>query len=125
MLSLTQKGDYDKTMSWLKRIRFNYLMNKLDKYGEMGVNALSLATPKDTGKTSESWSYKIVQTPQMIQIHWTNSNRVNDVPIAIILQYGHGTGNGGYVQGTDYINPVVQPIFKQIEEDIWKEITKL
>lgn len=100
-------------------------MGKLEEYGRMGVDALADATPVRSGLTAGSWSYKITQTPNKIIIDWENSNRNNNIPIALLIQYGHGTGTGGYVTGIDYINPVMEPIFKGIVDDIWKEVAKL
>jgi hypothetical protein len=96
-----------------------------EKYGNKGVAVLSEATPVESGETAKSWGYKIKRTSKGVTITWTNSHIVDDVPIAIILQYGHGTRNGGYVQGRDYINPSIKPIFDQLIEDIWKEVTSL
>ena len=118
------KGNLKKTTKFLERtLKGDYLKN-LDKFGREGVAALSLATPVDTGKTAESWDYRIEKTIDGIKIVWTNSNVNKGVNIAIILQYGHGTGNGGYVQGRDYINPAIRPIFDRIADDAWKEVTK-
>ena len=100
-------------------------MSDLDKYGKEGVAALASATPVDTGLTASSWSYEIKQKNGSISISFKNSNIQNGVPIAIILQYGHGTRNGGWVQGRDYINPAIQPIFDRIANDAWREVTKL
>lgn len=125
ILRMDVSGDYDDTMSWLKKLKFNHLINKLNKYGEMGVDALRDATPKRSGVTSESWSYEIVVKQEKVAIYWTNSNIVKGVCIAVILQYGHGTRNGGYVQGVDYINPAMKPIFEEIENKIWKELHDL
>ena len=97
----------------------------LDKYGREGVAALSSATPVDTGLTADSWYYKVEHANGSASINFYNSNIQNGVPIAIILQYGHGTGNGGWVQGRDYINPAIQPIFDKIAENAWREVTKL
>lgn len=124
-LRITTYGNYSDTKSWLKQLKFDRLMKKLDSYGQDGVNALREATPKDTGYTSECWSYEIVESPGSIQIMWKNSNVVNGVPIAIILQYGHGTRNGGYVEGIDYINPAMKPVFDDIVNKIWEEINSL
>ena len=96
----------------------------LDKYGKEGVAALSAATPIDTGKTANSWSYKINRQNGSVSIDFYNSNFSNGVPIAIILQYGHATNNGGWVQGRDYINPAIQPIFDKIAKNAWKEVTE-
>lgn len=125
MIRLTTKGDFSKSMSWLHRLKFNRLMGKLEEYGRMGVDALADATPVRSGLTAGSWSYKIIQTPNKIIIDWENSNRNNNIPIALLIQYGHGTGTGGYVTGIDYINPAMEPIFKGIVDDIWKEVAKL
>lgn len=119
-----QRGDLSDTMKFLERALSKPYLKYLEKYGKMGVEALREATPKDTGKTSESWYYKIIQGNGYEEIVWENSNVVNHVPIAIILQYGHATRNGGYVRGRDYINPAIQPIFDQMAENAWKEVTK-
>ena len=101
-------------------------MDKLNSYGEQGVAALSNATPKRTGLTASSWSYEIEQTSTTITITWKNSNMAREaIPIAILIQNGHGTRTGGYVQGIDYINPALKPIFEEIAENVWKELTKL
>lgn len=118
------KGNLKKTTKFLERtLKGDYLKN-LDKFGREGVAALALATPVDTGKTAKSWDYRIEKITDGIKIVWTNSNVNKGVNIAIILQYGHGTGNGGYVQGRDYINPAIRPIFDRIADDAWKEVTK-
>ena len=124
MITITSKGDLSKTYNFLKKISSQKFLNKIKEYGEKGVEALSNATPVDTGKTAASWSYKVVTTNNSITITWTNSNVVKGVPIAIILQYGHGTRNGGWVEGRDYINPAIQPIFDEIKNEIWREVTK-
>jgi hypothetical protein len=124
MIRCTVKGDFKKTRNVLKRalkLDFNSL---LEKYAEEGVEALKAATPVVTGKTAESWGYEIVEEPGRISIYWTNSNVVNYIPIAIVLDYGHATGNGGYVQGRHYISPAIQPIFDKIADAAWKEVTK-
>lgn len=118
------KGNLKKTTRFLERmVKEEYLKN-LDKYGREGVEALSLVTPVDSGKTAASWDYRIEKANGGTKIVWTNSNVNNGVNIAIILQYGHGTRNGGYVQGRDYINPAIRPIFDKIADDAWKEVTK-
>lgn len=118
------KGNLKKTTKFLERtLKGDYLKN-LDKFGREGVAALALATPVDTGKTAESWDYRIEKTNFGTKIIWTNSNVNNGVNIAIILQYGHGTNHGGYVQGRDYINPAIRPIFDKIADNAWKEVTK-
>lgn len=112
------------TYNWLKKIQGAKFQHVLEKYGKMGVDALASATPVDSGKTAESWNYKITVYKKTIHLSWTNSNVNKGVPIAIILYYGHGTGTGGYVQGRDYINPAIQPIFDEIKESIWEEVKK-
>ena len=124
MVTIKSKGDLSKTYKFLKKLSSKKFLDKLDDYGKEGVAALSVATPVDTGKTAASWDYKITTTTNSITITWTNSNVVKGVPIAIILQYGHGTRNGGWVEGRDYINPAIQPIFEQIKNEIWREVTK-
>lgn len=124
MITIKSKGDLSKTYNFLKRAQSRSFYKNLRRYGEEGVAALSAATPVDTGKTAASWSYEIVQTKTSVSITWKNSNVVNGIPIAIILQYGHGTRNGGYVQGRDYINPAIQPIFDKILDSAWREVKK-
>lgn len=124
MISFTHKGDLSKTFGFLRRVKkLDFLA--LTKFGDEGVRALQEATPKDTGLTANSWSYQIIHDGETISIEWTNSNIQNGVPIAIILQYGHGTGTGGWVEGRDYINPAIQPIFDRIAENAWKEVKRL
>ena len=124
MIRFIQKGDFKKLNNFLERIKDVINKSQLDKYGIQGVEALSNATPKKTGKTSESWYYKINRKNNSLSISFYNNNMNKGVPIAIILQYGHGTKNGGWVQGRDYINPAIQPIFDKIAEDAWKEVTR-
>lgn len=125
MFVVKSKGDFSNTYTFLKRAQARDFLKKMNKYGEKGVSALSAATPVSTGKTAASWSYEISQANKTVTISWKNSNVVNGVPIAIILQYGHGTRNGGYVQGRDYINPTIQPIFDEILKSAWEEVKKL
>lgn len=125
MISFRQTGDWSKTTNFMKRLKQRKYLNSLDKYGQRGVDALSSATPVDTGKTANSWSYEIRNNDKKVSIIFKNSNIVNGVPIAIILQYGHGTRNGGWVEGRDYINPAIQPIFDEIVKEAWGEVTKL
>lgn len=124
MIKIRQKGDFSKVTNYFERVKNVFHVSILDKYGQEGVAALSSATPKDTGKTSESWYYEIVNKRDRAEIQFYNSNIQNGVPIAIILQYGHGTGTGGWVEGRDYINPAIQPIFDKILNDVWKEVTR-
>lgn len=119
-----QKGDFRRTSDFLKRANRLNLDAILNQYGQEGVEALRAATPKDTGTTANSWSYAVHKGTSSITITWSNSNIVDGVPIAVILQYGHGTRNGGYVQGTDYINPAMKPIFDKIAQRAWEEVKR-
>lgn len=125
MISFRQKGDFSKLNRYLERLKESARLGILDKYGKAGVAALSSATPVDSGTTASSWYYKIEHNRGSASIAFYNSNVNKGVPIAIILQYGHGTGTGGWVQGRDYINPAIQPIFDQIAEEAWREVTKV
>lgn len=117
-----RSGTFKKTTGYLKKVSKSLQEANFHKYGERGIIALKEATPKDTGKTSESWSYTIEKTDTSVTIGWTNSNVHNGVNIAVILQYGHGTKNGGYVKGIDYINPAMKPIFEQLAKEAWEEV---
>ena len=125
MISFRQKGDFSKLTHFLEKAKEAVRFGDLDKYGLEGVAALASATPIDSGQTANSWDYKIINKNGSATIAFYNSNIQNGVPIAIILQYGHGTRNGGWVQGRDYINPAIQPIFDKIADAAWKEVTKL
>lgn len=125
MITFRQKGDFSKVTRFLERAKEVVHLGDLDRYGREGVAALASATPVDTGLTANSWRYEIVNKKGVVEISFNNSNIQNGVPIAIILQYGHGTRNGGWVQGRDYINPAIQPIFDRIANDMWREVTKL
>ena len=125
MRSFRQKGDFSKLTSYLERVREAAKIGTLDRYGREGVAALKSATPVDSGKTADSWYYEITRTSGSVSIVFNNSNINDGVPIAIILQMGHGTGTGGWVQGRDYINPAIQPVFDKIANDAWKEVSKL
>ena len=122
-VSFSSKGDFSKTIKFLNKVKNVKINDILSKYGEMGVTALSQATPKDSGITSQSWNYKIEFKNNNASIVWYNTNVVKGVNIAVILQYGHGTRNGGWVEGTDYINPAMKPIFDKIANQVWKEVT--
>lgn len=124
MISFRQKGDLSKVTRRLERLKEVARLGILDKYGREGVAALASATPIESGETANSWYYEIVRSRGSVSIRFLNSNIQNGVPIAIILQYGHGTGTGGWVQGRDYINPAIQPIFDRIAKDLWREVTK-
>lgn len=122
MISFRQKGDFSKLTRYFERIKEAVNLSILDKYGREGVAALVSATPVDSGKTASSWYYKIKHSNGTATLSFHNSNVNDGVPIAIILQLGHGTGTGGYVQGRDYINPAIQPLFDKIAEDAWREM---
>lgn len=125
MITFRQKGDFSKLSRYLEKVKEAAKVGVLDKYGQEGVAALSSATPVESGLTAQSWYYEIEHTKSSAVIRFLNSNVNKGVPIAIILQYGHGTGTGGWVEGRDYINPAIQPIFDNIAKDAWKEVTKL
>lgn len=116
-------GGFTKTERFLNRMKRREYLSVLDEFGRDGVQALRNATPVDSGATAEAWDYEIKRTRNYTEIVWTNSNINDGVPIAVILQYGHGTGTGGYVQGRDYINPAIRPIFDKIAEKAWKVVT--
>lgn len=122
MIEIKQSGSFRNTEAFLERAKNVVKMGVLDKYGRKGVEALELATPKDTGLTSKSWEYKITNNKDYSTISFFNTNIQKGIPIAIILQHGHATRNGGYVQGRDYINPAIQPIFDKLAEEVWKEV---
>ena len=124
VVMIRQKGDFRRTSDFLKRANRLNLDVILNQYGQEGVEALRAATPKDTGTTANSWRYVVHKGTGSITITWSNSNIVDGVPIAVILQYGHGTRNGGYVQGTDYINPAMKPIFDKIAQRAWEEVKR-
>ena len=125
MISFRQKGDFSKLNKFLEKVKEVVKIGDLDQYGREGVAALASATPVDSGLTASSWYYKINRGKESVSISFHNSHINDGVPIAIILQYGHGTGNGGWVQGRDYINPAIQPLFDEIANNAWKEVTKL
>ena len=125
MISIRQKGDFARLTRYLEKAKKGASLRDLDKYGREGVQALSSATPVSTGLTANSWYYKIERTKDSASITFCNSNIQNGIPIAIILQYGHGTRHGGWVRGRDYINPALQPVFDRLANDAWKEVTKV
>lgn len=125
MISFRHKGDFSKATQYLLRIKDTTKISVLEKYAQEGVTALSAATPIDTGKTATSWGYRIEKTNSTIRLVFTNSNINKGVNIAVILQYGHGTGTGGWVEGRDYINPAIQPIFDKIAKEAWEEVTRV
>ena len=125
MVTFKHKGNFERTDRLLKGAKEKRYLKVLDKYGREGVAALSAATPVDSGITAESWDYKIQNGSGGYKIMWTNSNVNDGVPIAIIIQYGHGTGTGGYVQGRDYINPAMRSVFDNIADKAWEEVKRL
>lgn len=125
MITFRQKGDFSKLTRFLEKAKEAVHLGDLDKYGRAGVEALASATPVDSGKTADSWYYEIKNQNGVASITFLNSNVNKGVPIAIILQYGHGTGTGGWVQGRDYINPAIQPIFDKIADEAWEEVRRL
>lgn len=118
MFQLTSSGSFSKTEAWLSKLEGQALLSDLNKYGKMGVNALAKNTPVDEGDTRNSWEYRINKN----SIEWYNTHTNRGANIAILIQYGHGTGTGGYIAGRDYINPAIQPIFDQIASDLWKKV---
>ena len=125
MIRFRQKGNFTKLSNFLERAKNVVRIGELDKYGREGVAVLASATPVESGLTASSWTYEIVRGKGSVAIRFNNSNIQNGVPIAIILQYGHGTGTGGWVEGRDYINPSVQPLFDKIADNAWKEVMRL
>lgn len=123
MITFSSSGDFNNLEKFLKKMLHGDLYSVLSKYGEEGVAALSQATPRDTGKTAGAWSYEIKRDSTSTSIIWSNGNVVDGRPVAILLQYGHGTGTGGYVAGRDFINPALRPIFDRIANSVWKEVT--
>lgn len=122
MFGITSRGDHKKTNDYLKKLHNKDIFSDLDSYGQLGVDALSRATPVDSGLTASSWEYRIIKNSIRPGIEWYNTNIVDGTSIAILIQYGHGTGTGGYVEGRDYINPAMQVVFDNIAEDIWKKV---
>jgi hypothetical protein len=125
MIALRSSGSFKSTEEFLQSLQAGSYLQRLEQYGEIGVNALKDATPIRTDETAQSWSYEIVDRPGYFSIRWKNDHAEapSDTPVAVLIQYGHGTRNGGYVQGIDYINPAMRPIFDQIVEQMWKEVT--
>lgn len=125
MITFKHRGNFKSTEKYLKRLRKYDPTRVFKRYGQMGVDALASATPVESGTTSKSWGYKIIDNKDYCGIAWTNSNVVDGVQVAIVLQYGHATKTGGFVQGVDYINPAIRPVFDEIADAIWKEVTNL
>jgi len=124
-ISVSSKGDFKKTTTYFKKCQKALKKGIFDKYGQRGVAALAAATPVRSGKTASSWDYRIVTTSSNVTIEFINTNINKHVNIAIILQYGHGTRNGGWVQGTDYINPAIKPVFEALVKEVWEEVISI
>lgn len=124
MIRFKHKGDFEKTTSFLKRAKEAEFLNRLDSVAKRGVYALAAATPVDSGETASSWDYEIVRTKSGANIYWTNSNINGGVPVAILIQYGHVANGGAYVRGVDFVNPAMAPIFNDIAEEAWREVTQ-
>lgn len=122
MIRVTSTGDYKKTKDFLNRYRRGDSFSDLNRYGQEGVSALARATPIDSGLTAGSWGYRVIKSRTHPGIEWYNTNSRNGTPVAILIQYGHATGTGGYVQGRDFINPAMRPIFDKIADDVWKKV---
>jgi len=125
MITITQKGNFDTVTKYLNRLKTQDVYSVLNRYGSIGVNALSNATPVDSGETASSWYYSIVVRKGYYSIRWHNRHVESGIPIAVLIQYGHATRNGGYVQGRDFIMPAMRPIFDQIAAEAWREVTKV
>ena len=123
MITFEQSGSFNNTEAFLKRVSKSHLSGILDGFGQEGVSALSAATPVESGLAAHSWGYKVVQSRSGFSITWTNSDTESGFPVAVMLQYGYATGTGGYVQGRDYINPAMKPIFDKIADKVWKAVT--
>ena len=123
MITYSVKGDWSKTNSFLQRALRIIKLSDLDKYGRKGVDLLASFTPKDSGKTASSWYYRISTIKSGVKIEWLNSSQKDGIPIVILLQYGHGLHQGGYVEGTDFINPAIKQVFDELAENAWKELT--
>lgn len=123
MIGFESKGSFGKTENWLRRMSRGDIFSALSRYGQEGVTALESNTPYDSGVTAGSWSYEVLRDGRSWSIIWSNSHVVGDTPLVILLQYGHGTGTGGYVQGREFINEALQPIFNRISTEVWKAVT--
>ena len=123
MIRVTSVGSFDKTTKFLELLKSDDLYSRLDHYGRIGVDLLSSATPRDTGETAGSWLYTVAHSRDKHTISWYNTHKEHGVNIAVILQYGHGTGTGGYVVGIDYINPALRPLFDRLVNEIWREVS--
>lgn len=126
MIKISTRGSFTNLDEFLRRMRARSYLKRLEKYGIQGVAALQAATPEDSGETAHGWTYEIAQHQGYFSIHWLNSHtqEPGHIPVAVLIQYGHATGNGGYVHGIDFINPALRPIFEQIATEAWREVIK-
>ncbi len=124
MISIESQGDFKNTTDFLNRLVKGDIFSGFDNYGRIGVDALAGATPVDSRLTANSWAYRVIKSRKRPGIIWYNTNMAGDTPVAILIQYGHATGTGGYVEGRDFINPAMQPIFDQIAVDVWREVIR-
>lgn len=122
-IQVTSHGDFNIIETFLKKVSTGDFYSRLDSWGKAGVAALSKATPKESSKTAQSWGYRVIKSKLYPGVEWYNTNTNDGANIAVLIQYGHGTGTGGYVQGIDYINPAMRPLFEKIADEIWKEVT--
>jgi hypothetical protein len=125
MIRFSNKGDFKNTFNFLEKARNLKLKSSLAPYAQQGVSALARSTPADTGLTASSWGYEIVVKGGDVSIYWTNNEMAGSTPLVILLQYGHGTGTGGYVAGRDFINPAIIPVFESIAEQVWREVSSI
>jgi hypothetical protein len=124
LIKIIQEGDFSKTMRFFNRVLRKNYRNIIADYANRGIEALQKATPEDSGKTADSWNYEIIDGDGMTTLYFTNSNTQNGVNVAVLLIYGHGTRNGGYVEGIDFVTPALRPIFQELADKIWKEATE-
>lgn len=124
LIKIKHKGNFNKTEKFFNRVLKREYLNVLDRYGQMGVDVLRSVTPSDSGRTAESWNFGIEEGNGSVTIYWSNSNENDGVNIAILLLYGHGLQNGGYVEGFDFVNPAMRPIFEKMADECWKEVTE-
>ncbi len=123
MIRVTSTGSFDKTIKFLNNLNDKEIYNNLEHFGRVGVDALARSTPQESGETAQSWGFTVNRTGGRCSINWFNEHNVDGINIAVIIQYGHGTGTGGYIQGRDYINPAMRPVFDRILDDVWRQVT--
>ena len=124
MISIKSSGSFKNMLTFHARVKDGAIFSRLDKYGQEGVDALANATPVDTRLTADSWQYEVVRKNGWYSIRWHNTNVVDGIPVVVLIQYGHGTGTGGYVQGRDFINPVIRPLFDRIADELWEQVRR-